>query len=298
MIFGRQLIGKVLSGEKTQTRRVVAPAHRTDHYRPRMERAVQSGRGKPGIARIRIVTVARAFVTAITAVDVAAEGFADRAAFARFWLQMHDPDPRMRAAVQRDPRQWDGITDESVLEHFTARHAARRVWVLEFELVTQAPPVLLAARPSTASSGRPFLSGRELGDQARRNARRRPYDPWPQTVDFERAEQLDAHGYTTEPANALRGEPEVMDARGTVASLEAQQAWVRDHAEISAEIRGLPLAVRVGNARRLAQDRHDNPALCDLRVVDRLVGGGRLNAAQRKMIAVEERLSTLGRRAA
>lgn len=99
MLFKPELAQKVLSGEKTQTRRLGKPGFKpwyrydetipavvvTELHRPVWQvgktYAVCPGRGKHSIGRIRLVKIRREQVGAITETDALAEGFSDRRAF-------------------------------------------------------------------------------------------------------------------------------------------------------------------------------------------------------------------------
>jgi len=107
MIF-QFTVDKVLSGEKTQTRRIYKlnkhyPSFSNDTYwavfgvqgaPPIYEvghtYAVQPGRGKPAVARIQITEIRREDVRCISDEDVKAEGFETTAEFLEVWTQMHD----------------------------------------------------------------------------------------------------------------------------------------------------------------------------------------------------------------
>lgn len=159
MIF-QHTIDKVLSGQKTQTRRLVSvndvelvrplpqdkmffqrgetfvayPATETRpvtgierngrrwHY-VGQEIAAQPGRGKPAAARIRITDIRREDVRHISVEDVWAEGFLSKFEFIQTWVSMHDKP------VLRYP-DWK-------LTSLSARPADRYdAWALTFELVT------------------------------------------------------------------------------------------------------------------------------------------------------------------
>lgn len=85
MIFGRSLLPLVLDGTKTQTRR------RSDRYRPGRTYAVQPGRGKRAIGRIRVLDVRPERLMDITEDDARAEGFKTQGAmsardqFLQYW---------------------------------------------------------------------------------------------------------------------------------------------------------------------------------------------------------------------
>lgn len=121
MIF-QHTLSAVLNSQKTQTRRIVAEneiALRTknnkivsvlssgrEKWRVGNTYAVQAGRGKPMIARIRLTAIRSGYVKYISTADALAEGFASRTAFFETWKAIHG---------------------ETGLD--------RRVWILSFELV-------------------------------------------------------------------------------------------------------------------------------------------------------------------
>jgi hypothetical protein len=94
VIFRPELARLVLSGRKTETRRPVkgdAPAR----YRVGRTYAVQPGRTKPGIGRIRVTGVRREPLSAIDEEAARREGFPDRRAFFDYWRRLHgrvDPE--------------------------------------------------------------------------------------------------------------------------------------------------------------------------------------------------------------
>ena len=125
---------KVLDGSKTQTRRIIKPDqclsssslyepylavvqrlqgyNWKDVYRVGVDYAVQPGRGKPAVARIRITDIRREDVRTISAPDIRAEGFLDENIaeahlnFLAVWAGMHDKP----LGFYRDEKrwQWDG----------------------------------------------------------------------------------------------------------------------------------------------------------------------------------------------
>ena len=84
MIFGPDLIGKVLDGSKTVTRR--RPPVR---YKVGRTYAVQPGRGKPAVGRIRVTAVRTEWLGEITLHGCRHEGFRDRGEFADYWSKLH-----------------------------------------------------------------------------------------------------------------------------------------------------------------------------------------------------------------
>jgi len=99
MIFGPDMVDLILSGQKTQTRR---PRHGSNptgkrggwidepcRYREGHTYAVQPGRGKKGIARIRVLSVRPEALCDMTPEDINAEGFAGPVEFQTRWLLIH-----------------------------------------------------------------------------------------------------------------------------------------------------------------------------------------------------------------
>lgn len=156
MIF-QHTIEKVLSGEKTQTRRLIKGVNlaldihstpgATDSpnfgllgpiqcvttesghllYELGQVLAVQPGRGKPAAARIRINTIWREDVRNIKERDALADGFASYVDFLMLWTQMHDPLPTPQEAACT-PMQW-------AFNLWTRPDALYQAWALSFELV-------------------------------------------------------------------------------------------------------------------------------------------------------------------
>lgn len=95
MNFQPELAAKVMSGEKTVTRRAMSDNPRSPWWRDGCslkvgrDYAVCPGRGKDSIGRVRIVSVSRSFMHELTDDEVRREGFASRAEFERLWLAMH-----------------------------------------------------------------------------------------------------------------------------------------------------------------------------------------------------------------
>jgi hypothetical protein len=88
VIFRPQLVARILAGDKTQTRRPVRPG---DPCRYRTDRtyAVQPGRTKRGVARVRVTDVRRERLSQITEDDACREGFASVAGFLAYWDALH-----------------------------------------------------------------------------------------------------------------------------------------------------------------------------------------------------------------
>lgn len=140
-------IDKVLSGEKTQTRRIVkASCHEyqagwdviratvdvkglihTKLWTVGKTYAVQRGRGVKAEARIRITDIRREDVRSISEADVKAEGFISYEHFIQTWCYMHD------AAACREADKLKGI---HICDVARTRPAERyQAWALTFELV-------------------------------------------------------------------------------------------------------------------------------------------------------------------
>ena len=87
MIFKPDLAAKVADGTKTQTRR-----HKL-RYETGKDYAVQPGRGKHAICRVRITDVRQERLLDISDGDVKAEGFDGREAFLDRWEQINHAPP-------------------------------------------------------------------------------------------------------------------------------------------------------------------------------------------------------------
>lgn len=83
MIFGPEMLKKVLSGEKTVTRR------RTSYYVVGQEYAVQPGRGKRHVAHIRVTGAQDECLGGISYTSAKGEGFENPAAFKVYWTALH-----------------------------------------------------------------------------------------------------------------------------------------------------------------------------------------------------------------
>lgn len=87
MIFAPEMLAKVLSGEKTVTRR---PNHNGEcRYKPGGVYAVQPGRGQKAVARIEIKSVWQEKLTQITNAEARREGFSDRHEFFAYWRRLY-----------------------------------------------------------------------------------------------------------------------------------------------------------------------------------------------------------------
>lgn len=90
MIFKPDLLTLVLAGKKTQTRRPVKDGVPC-RYLPGRTYAAQPGRGKAGVARIRVLHVSLETVGMISFRDAQAEGFKSIYRFYERWEEMHGP---------------------------------------------------------------------------------------------------------------------------------------------------------------------------------------------------------------
>lgn len=89
MIFAPSMLEKVLSGEKTVTRR--RPASGRIQYTKGRSLSVQPGRGVRGVARIRVLSVRNEKLLAITEDEAHREGFGSVDDFRDFWESMYGP---------------------------------------------------------------------------------------------------------------------------------------------------------------------------------------------------------------
>ncbi len=126
MIFRHTWI-KILSGQKTQTRRLVRDSDRlwsVEHEGRELEKvlwrgervkwrtgrsyAVQPDRGKKAVARIRLLDIRYQFLAHVSEEEAQAEGFSSLAEFIEIWVKIHG--------------------------HYDAEQP---VWVLEFRLIPE-----------------------------------------------------------------------------------------------------------------------------------------------------------------
>lgn len=145
MIF-QHTIDKVLSGEKTQTRRL-STHHAGSFYDEHWgavyntltgmpvwvvgkDYAAQPGRGKAAVARIRIVEIRQENVRDISHQDAVAEGFVSRTHFMLLWTKMHDPEHYKRyPTTGQQSLAWEqGILADRPAKFYSA-------WALTFRLV-------------------------------------------------------------------------------------------------------------------------------------------------------------------
>ena len=144
MQFKPELIEKILSGQKTQTRRPVKPGDqiftmgispRGWEVRDRNNRriygchrdyAVCPGRGKKQVARIRILDIRREDVRDIILPESWFEGFPDPRSFLKVWCVFYDPP-----GVHIVESAWDDWYTPLFLRPDHLYDA----WALTFELV-------------------------------------------------------------------------------------------------------------------------------------------------------------------
>lgn len=120
----------VLNGTKTQTRRLVKPEDYhvfksesgnvyniefvtrscREKWRVNKTYAVQPGRGKKSVARIRMLSIKRHRLHEMSGDDIAAEGFPSLLSFKKTWNEIH----------YKNGNGW---------------HTNPEVWVLEFEVI-------------------------------------------------------------------------------------------------------------------------------------------------------------------
>jgi hypothetical protein len=150
---------KVLSGEKTQTRRIVKPGERLEEffydcphkhvynakdrlvyqtwpgvtYGDNPTYAVQPGRGQKQVARIRIRDIRREDVREISDEDVKAEGFETASDFFITWCKIHDKGQMLPII----PDYYTGsIVWQGVRSDLQQRPAERyQAWALTIEVV-------------------------------------------------------------------------------------------------------------------------------------------------------------------
>jgi hypothetical protein len=86
MIFGKELIEKVLSGEKIVTRR------RSSRYQVGKVYAIQPGRGKKHVGHIEILSVQEQRLSMVMRPgEVRREGFRRYGDFVNYWEKLHGP---------------------------------------------------------------------------------------------------------------------------------------------------------------------------------------------------------------
>lgn len=89
MIFRPELIDKILSGKKTETRRPVKDG-KPCRYEQGRTYSLQSARGKPGVGRIRVREVRRERLGEIDEDGAQREGFESRKEFFDYWKKLYE----------------------------------------------------------------------------------------------------------------------------------------------------------------------------------------------------------------
>lgn len=96
-MFKKPLAEKVMAGEKTVTRRMPSDNPRSPWwreecaYRVGRDYAVQPGRGKPQIGRVRMLSVEKVRLGRLTVAEARKEGFDSPEGFEDVWRSMHGP---------------------------------------------------------------------------------------------------------------------------------------------------------------------------------------------------------------
>jgi hypothetical protein len=146
---------KVMSGVKTQTRRLAKPGDRLrtvenpfggyivqavlsasgkPRYQVGQTYAVQPGRGQKGLARIRITNIRREDVRQISAQDAKAEGFESPLDFLRLWVNLHDPSITLSFQARAKDAKHSGNA-QAVIDLLASRSAVDYdAWALTFQL--------------------------------------------------------------------------------------------------------------------------------------------------------------------
>ena len=117
MIFGPEMVEKVLAGEKTETRRLVKYKDGREvpcRYAVGGDYALQPGRTEPGVpgVRLRVLSVSREHLGQMEHGKALREGFTGTGEFFRYWGGLHGRGPSAR------------VVPDLV-----------EVWVIRFELV-------------------------------------------------------------------------------------------------------------------------------------------------------------------
>jgi uncharacterized protein YhfF len=152
LIFGKQLAKDIIRGRKTATRRPVRYTSSTSgttpvpcRYKPGHTYAIQPGRGKPAIGRLKVTHVEQQRAGELTLADAHREGFRTRDDFKAQWVRIHD-----RAWVAKHKVDLADCLDLSVVSfilcrRFDLEHADIPVWAITFELAQDEPRFLAAA---------------------------------------------------------------------------------------------------------------------------------------------------------
>lgn len=157
---------KVLSGEKTQTRRLRLPGDKAmggwieapsatssgimgdtayiwrnynTIYQVGKTYAVQPGRGKKAVARIQITGIRSEDVRSLSINDLYAEGFDEYLHFMMTWMQMHDKPAHRYLESEVGDQLYEAIVGENMtlFENYVDSRPAERyqAWALTFKVV-------------------------------------------------------------------------------------------------------------------------------------------------------------------
>lgn len=99
MIFSPKLAHLILAQKKTQTRRPVKPGETECRYVVGRTYAIQRGRGKKSVGRLRVLGVRRELLHELKPLDALAEGFKSREEFFTYWRELHKTGPLMEVPV-------------------------------------------------------------------------------------------------------------------------------------------------------------------------------------------------------
>lgn len=89
MIFSPRLAHLVMAGKKTSTRRIAQPGEERCRYVVGRSYAIQPGRGRSAIGRLRVTAVRQEALGELTFKDALAEGFKTRDDFWAYWCDLH-----------------------------------------------------------------------------------------------------------------------------------------------------------------------------------------------------------------
>lgn len=132
MIFKPELVEKILAAEKTETRRPVKPGQAKCRYKPWGSYALQPGRGKKAVGRIRMVEIRRERLGDINEEGATREGFENRAAFLAYWKELYgrvDESQEvwaMRFKLPPPPRTEPEEGEGDVVDFDAEKHKRRR----------------------------------------------------------------------------------------------------------------------------------------------------------------------------
>ena len=96
MIFGPELVEKILADEKTETRRPVKEGETECRYEAGRDYAVQPGRRRRAVGKITITEVRREKLGEIAHEGALREGFPTLSAFLDYWRRLHGIIPSRR----------------------------------------------------------------------------------------------------------------------------------------------------------------------------------------------------------